>query len=123
MGFRTMFSLWILVLVLGLPSLADALGFTPPKSLRSKLRRRTTAIVSPVPVGWVDFKPVHGPGFGGNKDAFDEQLEAQQAILCARQGQSKEQLKQKLHYKQNMSVNEPKDVAQNAVDDAIYFSD
>ena len=36
--------------------------------------------------GWFDFEPVHGGGSGGDQSAIDEQWEAQQAILRARQG-------------------------------------
>ena len=46
--------------------------------------------------GFFDFNPVHGGGSGGNKQAIDEQWEAQQAILRARQGHTtKNVLKQK----------------------------
>jgi hypothetical protein len=59
--------------------------------------------------GWMDFNPFSGSGSGKDKDFIDEQWEAQQAILRARQGVlDKEHLKEKYTQKPPQSVTETK---------------
>jgi hypothetical protein len=66
-----------------------ALGLVPPVFIRRV--RATTQLY-----GLFDFNPFKGSGSGGNQDFLDEQWEAQQAILRARQGQfTKEDLQKK----------------------------
>ena len=129
MAFVTLLTLWIeaLMLVVVLNS-TGALGFTSPKIFGARLRRRRATVVSPIQMGWFDFKPVQGSGSGGSKDALDEQWAAQQAILRARRGKglTKESLKQKYQAKpvsvEGATANiKSKNVGQTAFDDAMRF--
>jgi hypothetical protein len=85
-----------LIVAVVLVGLVSVHGFQPlsvhDRRVASLFQRgRNTALH-----GWLDFNPFKGSGSGGNKEFLDEQWEAQQAILRARQGVfDKEHLKEK----------------------------
>jgi hypothetical protein len=105
-------SLVIVMVLLTMPERAGALGFTSPKALglARLVANRHPPSSSALQMGWFDFNPMRGSGSGGNKEFLDEQFEAQQAILRARQqsGLTKDSLKKKY---EDRTVKEPEEKA------------
>jgi hypothetical protein len=105
MGVIAKLPLLISTLLLMLPNIGEALGFTTPlrrsfavRSLFESTQVRVGAGgVGPLYMGWFDFNPIRGSGSGKDKDFLDEEFEAQQAVLRARQqeGLTKDNLKKK----------------------------
>jgi hypothetical protein len=106
MGVIAKLPLLISTLLLMLPNIGEALGFTTPlrrsfavRSLFESTQVRVGAAdgVAPLYMGWFDFNPIRGSGSGKDKDFLDEEFEAQQAVLRARQqeGLTKDNLKKK----------------------------
>jgi hypothetical protein len=96
MGVVAKLPLLISTLLLMLPNIGEALGFTTPLrgtfgsfALRGRIESALVGAggVGPLYMGWFDFNPIRGSGSGKDKDFLDEEFEAQQAVLRARQQQ------------------------------------
>jgi hypothetical protein len=99
MGVIAKLPLLISTLLLMLPNIGEAFGFTTPLRgtfgsfavRRGWIESAQVGVggggVGPLYMGWFDFNPIRGSGSGKNKDLLDEEFEAQQAVLRARQQQ------------------------------------